>query len=170
MHTKLRIARLACLPLLVAGLIAACGPRPASNPPAATDGAPMEAPTATFREFGDHTLYFNAIRTDTLTPEVATSYGIARSANRALLNISMVKKAEGTSGVPVAGQVEAQAVNLNGQLKDLKVREVREGEAIYYIGDVAVGNEETLVFTVDATPETGGSKMSVRFQRQFVGN
>jgi hypothetical protein len=170
MHTQLRIARLACLPLLVAGLVTACGPRPASNPPAATDTVPMEAPTATFREFGDHTLYFNAIRTDRLTPEVATSYGIARSANRALLNISLVKKAEGTSGVPVAGQVEARAVNLNGQLKDLKVREVREGEAIYYIGDVAVGNEETLVFTVDATPADGGSRMSVRFQRQFVGN
>ena len=73
-----------------------------------------------------------------LTPEIATNYGIARSANRALVNISMVKKAEGTPGVPVAGKVTVQAVNLNGQFKDLTLREVREGDAIYYIGDVAV--------------------------------
>ena len=64
-------------------------------------------------------LYFNAIRTDALTPEIARNYNIVRSANRALVNISMVKKAEGTPGVPVPGNVTAQAVNLNGQFKDL---------------------------------------------------
>ena len=81
----------------------------------------------------------------------------------------MVKKAEGTTGIPVAGTVTVQAVNLNGQFKDLTVREVREGDAVYYIGDVAVTSDETLVFTVDATPENGGTPLSVKFQRQFVG-
>ena len=74
---------------------------------------------ASSRDFGNYVLYFNAIRTDTLTPEVAKNYNITRSANRALLNISMVKKVEGTPGVPVPGNVTAQAVNLNGQFKDL---------------------------------------------------
>jgi len=72
-------------------------------------------------------------------------------------------------GVPVPGSVTAQAVNLNGQFKDLTLREIREGDAVYYIGDVAVTNDETLVFTVDATPINETSRFSVRFQRQFFG-
>lgn len=168
MNTPQKLASLACLPVLIAGFLTGCEQKPA--PPASTAvTAPSEPDTASSRDFGDYVLHFNAIRTDTLTPEIARSYGITRSANRALVNISMVKKAEGTTGTPVAGKVTVQAVNLNGQFKDLTVREVREGEAVYYIGDVAVANDETLVFTVDAIPENGGSTLSVKFQRQFFG-
>ncbi len=171
MNASQRIASRACTSLLLAGLVAGlatgCGQKP-SEPAATVATAPTEPATSSSRDFGDHILYFNAIRTDTLTPEIATNYGIVRSANRALVNISMVKKAEGSSGIPVPGSVTVQAVNLNGQFKELTLREVREGEAVYYIGDVAVANDETLVFTVDATPE-GGSTLSVKFQRQFVG-
>lgn len=168
MKTKGRIASLACVPFMVAALIAGCGQK-APPPAAPTAAAASEPDTASSKDFGDYVVYFNAIRTDALTPEIATSYGIARSANRALVNISLVKKADGTPGVPVAGSVKVQAVNLNGQFKDLTVREVREGSAIYYIGDVAVANDETLVFTVDATPENSTTPFSLKFQRQFFG-
>lgn len=165
MHTVLKATGLA---VLLISILAACGQSPA--PSAALVATPASEPaTSSSRDFGDYVLYFNAIRTDTLTPEIAKNYKIARSANRALLNISMVKKAEGTPGVPVPGSVIAQAVNLNGQFKDLTLREVREGAAIYYIGDVAVATDETLVFTVDATPVNETSRLSVRFQRQFFG-
>jgi len=167
MTVTLSTTRLACVSLLLTGFLVACGPRPA--PPAAAVDTPTEPATSSSREFGDYVLYFNAIRTDTLTPEIATSYGIVRSANRALVNISIVKKADGSPGVPVPGSVKAEAVNLNGQFKDLSLREIREGEAIYYIGDVAIAGDETLVFTVDATPENATAPLSVKFQRQFVG-
>lgn len=176
MNTQLKIARLASFPVLLAsllasllaGLLTGCSQDPA--PPKATVAAtPSEPATSSSRDFGDYVLYFNAIRTDTLTPEIAKAYNIVRSANRALVNISMVKKAEGTSGVPVPGSVTVQAVNLNGQFKDLTLREIREGPAIYYIGDVTVANDETLVFTVAATPVNETSPFSVRFQRQFFG-
>jgi hypothetical protein len=168
MKPKERIASLACVPFLVAVLIAGCGQKPATT--AAPAAAPASEPELTSsRDFGAYVVYFNAIRTDSLTPEIAANYGIARSANRALVNISLVKKAEGTAGMPVAGKVQVQAVNLNGQFKDLTIREVREGNAIYYIGDVAVTNDETLVFTVDATPENESAPFSLKFQRQFFG-
>ena len=165
MHTVLKATGLA---VLLISILAACGQSPA--PSTSSVAAPAAEPaTSSSRDFGNYVLYFNAIRTDALTPEVAKNYNIARSANRALVNISMVKKAGGTAGVPVQGNVTAQAVNLNGQLKDLTLREVREGDAIYYIGDVPVTNDETLVFTVDATPINETSHLSVRFQRQFFG-
>lgn len=166
MDTTRRIARLAWVSFLLAGLVTACGPKPAS--PGDSIATPAEPATASSKEFGDYVLHFNAIRTDSLTPEIATSYGIVRSANRALLNISMVKKVEGSTGTPVAGTVTAEAVNLNGQFKDLTLREVREGEAVYYIDDVAIAGDETLVFTVSATPENTTTPFRVKFQRQFV--
>lgn len=171
MSTKQSIAGPACTAVLVAGLMAGLLTGCDQGPPAPlAAGTPaLEPATASSREFGNYVLHFNAIRTDTLTPEIAKLYNIARSANRALLNISMVKKVEGTPGVPVAGRVTAQAVNLNGQFKDLTLREIREGDAIYYIGDVPVANDETLVFTISATPADESSLFSVRFQREFFG-
>lgn len=168
MRMKQKIAVLACLPVLIAGLLTGCDRNPAS--PAATSATtPMEPATAASHDFGDYVLHFNAIRTDALTPEVARSNNIPRSANRALVNISILKKTDGADGVPVPGKVAVQAVNLNGQFKDLTVREVREGDAIYYLGDVAVANDETLVITVSATPENETRPLSVRFQREFIG-
>jgi len=154
---------------LMALLTLACGPQP-GEPGDRARPASAEPELATSRDFGDYVLHFNAIRTDQLTPDVASQYNIVRSKNRALLNVSILRKQEGTPGVPVAGSVSAQAVNLTGQLKNLNIRQIQEGEAIYYIGDVSVSSGETLVFTIDATPMNETSRFSVRFVREFFAD
>ena len=159
-----------CAVLLTAGLLVACG-KPGDLPRGASSTQALEPDNASSRDFGDYVLHFTAIPTNSLTPEIAGNYGITRSANRVLLNVSILKKTEGALDVPVAGKVSASAVNLNGQAKNLSVREIREGEAIYYVGDVAISGEEALVFSVEAQPtDAGGAPLSVRFQRQFYGN
>ena len=156
------------LPAIAAALlVAACGPAP--TPPAAPPPA-AEPATSASKDFGDYVVLFNAISTDQLTPDVARTYNIVRSRNRALLNVSILKKASGTTGTPVPGSVSAVAANLNGQLKDVNLREIREGDAIYYIADIPVSAAETLVFTVDVTPINETSRFSVRFTRQFEGD
>src|SRR5690606_37237830 len=104
-----------------------------------------------------------------LSPDVARQYGIVRSQNRAMLNVSILKKSEGTMGTPVTGSVSASAVNLTGQLKNITVQEIKEeGEsAVYYIGETSIANGETLIFTVDATPINEASRFTVRFKKQF---
>jgi hypothetical protein len=156
--------------VLTASLLVACG-RPASPPASLPSAQAVEPADASSKDFGAYVLLFTAIPTDTLTPEIASSYGITRSANRVLLNVSMLRKTEGGPDVPVPGKVSASAVNLNGQAKNLSVREIREGEAIYYVGDVSISGEEILVFSIEAQPANAtGAPMSVRFQRQFYGN
>lgn len=167
MPTPRRLPRRLLLAATVTLLTLGCSPDPG---PASERPRSAEPETSTSRDFGDYIIYFNAIRTDQLTPEVASQYNIVRSRNRALLNVSMVRKVEGSAGVPVPGSVSAQAVNLNGQLKNLSVRQITEGEAVYYIGDVAVSSGETLVFTVDATPINETSRFSVRFVREFYAD
>ena len=135
--------------------------------------AAVESPTAvteTMQDFGDYTLHFNAMTTDRLTAEVAQRHGIVRSSNRAMLNVSIVKKQEGAIGIPVRGTVEVSAANLTGQLKPVSLREITEAEAIYYIGESSVADGETLVYTIDATPVDETTPMSVRYMKQFFVN
>lgn len=135
-----------------------------------TDIPPPVSTDTTYREFGDYQLHFNALTTDQLTPEIARQYNVVRSGNRAMLNVSIIRRTGAGPGTPVAGTVSASAVNLTGQMKNLELREVREGDAVYYIGDVPVADGETLMFTVDATPAGESGPFSVRFSRQFFGD
>lgn len=126
--------------------------------------------TESTKDFGDYVLHFNAIGTDKLTDRVAAQYGIVRSKNRAILNVSILRKEEGTMGVPVTGSVSASAINLTGQLKNINLREIKEGTAVYYIGETSITDGETLIFTVDATPINEASRFTVRFRKQFFAD
>ena len=50
---------------------------------------------------------------------------------------------------------------------DITFREIREENAIYYIAETPVTNGESLIFTLDVTPQNEASRFSVRFQKQF---
>ncbi len=149
-----RLLSVACL-LTVAGC---------TQPPQET-AVPV---TETSRDFGDYILYFNALTTDQLTAEIAQRHGIVRSNSRAMLNISILRKEEGTAiGTPVAGSVSASANNLTGQLKNVALREIREEEAIYYIGETAIADGETLIYTIDVVPVEEDTTLSIRYRKQF---
>ena len=97
-------------------------------------------------------------------------HGIIRSKTRALLNVSIIKKEPGTLGRSVSGSVSASAINLTGQLKNITVREIREEDSIYYIGEAITANEETLIFTIDVTPLNESSRFSIRYMKQFFAD
>jgi hypothetical protein len=159
-----RVARLIALLLACALAVpAGCG-QGGPAPGTAQTAAPSE-PTS--RDFGDFQLHYNAVRTDVLTAEVARAYGIQRSANRVLLNVSLLRKnADGTT-TPVDGTVTATAYNLNGQLKELAMRRITEGASVYYIGEVGISGNEILVFDISAVPPDQKAKFSVQFKREF---
>jgi hypothetical protein len=90
-----------------------------------------------------------------------------RSKNRVLLNIVMEYRPMIGAPTVVPGRVMASAANLNGQLRNLPTREIREGEAIYYIAETQVVNGENLIFSIEATPESTATPLEVRFQKQF---
>ena len=114
---------------------------------------------------GEFVLHYSAIPTTTLTPEIARQYQVTRSANRALVNIAVRRGARGADSA-VASTVTGAATKLRGQRSDLRVREVREGDAIYYLAEARVAGQETLTFEVEAVPE-GGASMKVSFRQEF---
>jgi len=116
---------------------------------------------------GDYVVHFNALATEMLPAEVARAYGIVRSDSRAMLNVSIVRKQADTIGKPVGAAVTVNASNLTGQLKSVTVRRIEEGNAIYYIGEISVANQETLIFDIEVTPEGETRPISVKFRQQF---
>jgi len=119
------------------------------------------------QDFGDYVVHFNALNTNHLPPGATREYGIKRSKNRGMINVAVLNKIMGTAGKPVAADVAAVASNLTGQKRDINLREVREGTAIYYIGDFPITHEETLRFTVTIKPDGQADTYEVKFKQQF---
>ena len=155
------LARLLISFTLVALLAACGGPGDSAKVPTAQ---PAEA---TSSDIGDYVVHFSAQTTDQLPPDVARAYNIVRSKNRAMLNVSIIRKADKQS---VAATVSVKTSNLTGQLKNVTMRKISEpGDtvAIYYIGETSVANRETLLFDISVRPEGQSAASEVRFKREF---
>jgi hypothetical protein len=122
---------------------------------------------ATSVDIGEHVVHFSAQSTDQLPPEVARAYNLVRSKNRAMLTVSVID--ESTNNATTA-EVTVKTVNLTGQLKNVNMRTITEGEAIYYIGETPIANRETLIFDISIIPEGIDTATDVRFKRQFFTN
>ncbi len=117
--------------------------------------------------FGPFAAHYNTFNTNQLTPDVARAYGIQRSASRALLNIAVIRQGDEDMGTPVRARVRATATNLAGQRRDLDMREIRDQDAIYYIGVFGISNEETLNFNVSVQPMGQQQAHEFSFRQQF---
>jgi hypothetical protein len=129
---------------------------------------PLAQPAeATSTDIGDYVVHYSAQSTDQLTAEVAKAYGIVRSKQRAMLNVSVVQKSDDQS---VMASVSVETRNLTGQLKQVSMRMIQEQNAIYYIGELPVANAETLIFDISVKPDAAKMTSQLRFKRQFFSN
>ena len=131
---------------------------------------PITASADNSKDFGQFVIHYNAMATDVVPAQVARKYRITRSKNRGMINITVLKKVLGSPGQPVHARVEVNAQNLAGQGRTIHVREIREGNAIYYIGEFGVANEETLKFDVRARPQGAQDFVEVQFSQDFYTN
>lgn len=115
--------------------------------------------------FGNYEVHYNALNTNLLSPEVAQVYGIQRAGTRAMLSMTVL---DAESGEPVAATITAGAINLTGQRREIDIREIRDQDAIYYIGTFRIANEETLNFSVAVSPEGHtDAPYQLTFRQQF---
>jgi hypothetical protein len=138
-------------PWLLAGGFVAAGPTWAENSTSA-DG---------------YVIHHNAFTADTLDPAIANSYRIQRSKQRGVLNVSVIKNKPGTTGTPTAARVEVNAASQTGQKMRIPMRELREQDAIYYIGEFPVQDQQTLDFAISVTPEGTAKTIEAHTSQQF---
>ena len=118
------------------------------------------------QKFGPLEIHYNALITDELLPEVARAYKIERSKTRGLVTVSVLKKNPVGVSTPVPARLTLYVTNLNQQLANIEMREIKEGTAIYYLGEFRVAPPDTLKFT--ATVEVAGEpKHEMVFSQKF---
>ncbi|MGI9276058.1 MAG: DUF4426 domain-containing protein [Endozoicomonas sp.] len=145
---------------LLAGLIAAVSLQ-AAPVPEARNLSPEP------KRFGDYEVHFSAFNSTFVSPEIAGVYKLQRGPRNGIVNIA-VRNVKGSEiGKATTATVEGESVNLLSQSSKLKFREVREGDAIYYLAGFRFSNEEMLKFTIRLKPNGEGRTESFEFRRQF---
>ncbi len=134
--------------------------------------AVLLAPAAFAEEqtFGDYTVYYQAVNSTFLTPEIAEQYDIVRSERRAFLNIAVVRNEDGGKTTPVTATLNGIKHNLLQQSQPIEFKVVREGEAIYYIGQFDFSNAEILRFTLEVAPEGQEPSHPIEWSTQLYSN
>jgi len=122
------------------------------------------------QRYGPYELHYSVVNTTFLDPAVASQYDITRGKRRAILNLSLRKHLDD-------GSTEARAITLSGRSWDLTQQnqefdflEVREGPAIYYIGDFKFINREWRFFEVDFKPEDSDESFTWEYKHQMYTN
>lgn len=106
-----------------------------------------------------------AVPTTELTSEAAKSFNVERNPNRGLLTVTLIRKGRNGKGDTVSGQIYAGAINLHNNLSNIPIREVHEGNSVYYLGEFLVSAPDTLHFLVNAN--VLGKTMKSEFSREF---
>jgi hypothetical protein len=118
------------------------------------------------QKFGPLEIHYNALTTDELSPEVARTYKIERSKTRGLVTMAVLKQNKVGAPLPVPAKLTVYVTNLTQQLAKVEMREIKEGTAIYYLGEFRVAPPDTLKFT--ATVEVAGEPPhEMVFNQQF---
>jgi hypothetical protein len=119
--------------------------------------------------FGPFELHYSVVNTTFLEPAIAAAYGITRGEKRAILNLAVRERL-------TSGGDEARAMVLQGrtwyliQNQTLEFREIREGDAIYYIAEFPFINEEWRFFEVDFRPASAQQTYTFKFKHQLYTN
>lgn len=99
--------------------------------------------------FNGYELHYIALNSTMLTPEIAGQYGLVRSGQQALLNLSVLEQRRNDVAVPVPNaEVTVRVRNLLGQSNRLDMRVIEEQNARYFIGSVPFDDREVLWFDI----------------------
>ena len=121
----------------------------------------------TSERFGPYELHYSVVNTTFLDPKVAEIYGITRSQKRAIVNLSVQEHQEGGGSAARHMTLEGHVRDLIQSRQKLEFREIREGDAIYYIAEFPFINEEWRFFEIVFQPEGGSQSYTFSFKRQL---
>lgn len=155
--------RKASLPAaLVAVLLAGCGGSGA--PPAPVPARLYEDPG--FVATGDHEMRYGIVLASELPAEVATTYGINRSKDRAVVNVSVLRRRAEALPTPIEAEVEGEWRTVISEPKPLLFRPILQGGAISYVAEVPVRHQQPTTFELHARPPQAAA-MTARITRAF---
>ncbi|MCL1141536.1 DUF4426 domain-containing protein [Shewanella gaetbuli] len=117
------------------------------------------------QQVGHYEIHYMALNSTFITPEVAKNYGIDRSSYNGIVNITVLDTNQ-AGNPPVAVEITGIANNLLDAKKTLNFKEIREGNAIYYIAQVPYRDDQLVNFNIGIKR---GNKLntSLKFKQKF---
>lgn len=119
---------------------------------------------------GDYNIHYSAFGSTVLKPEISSHYQLVRSRFQGVINIAVMDKGTGDKSKAHTAIVSGTTRNLLGQRQKVSFKEIREGDAIYYLGSFRFNNEEVLTFEVNVQPDPNKSPYKVKFQKKFYAD
>jgi hypothetical protein len=117
------------------------------------------------KQLGNWDVHYMVLSTTFLTPEIAKANNIVRSRFSSLVNISVL---DNTSKVAQSVAISGSATNLLGTKKELSFKQVKEGDAIYYLALLDYRNRETYRFKINI--QQGNITRTLSFQQELFVN
>ncbi|WP_257281293.1 MULTISPECIES: DUF4426 domain-containing protein [unclassified Endozoicomonas] len=117
--------------------------------------------------FGDYEVYYSAFPSTFIQPDIAKTYDLERGPKNGLVNMVVRNVRDSEEGKAVKASFDGKTANLLGQQSALKFKEIREGDAIYYLAGFRFSNEEMLKFTIKVHPEGASQSHTIQFSQKF---
>jgi hypothetical protein len=116
---------------------------------------------------GDFTIHTNAFSANSLDPAIARRIGLQRGQHLGVLNVTVVKGQPGTAGTSSPAQVEAQIVKPDERKGPIPMREIRDGEAISYLGEFPLPDPASLDFEIRVRPAGAAQAQTIRMSQEL---
>ena len=114
------------------------------------------------QRFGDFEAHYVVFPSTFVQSEIAHQYGLRRGPGLAVVNVSVLD----ASGEGTACAIAGHSKNLLGQISPLTFKEVREGDAVYYLAEVRHADQEVLRFSLTLTP-LDAEPFTLNFQQRL---
>lgn len=117
------------------------------------------------QSLGSWDVHYMVVNTTFFDANVLKQYAIQRSKYSALVNISVLDSdTQSAQDVALTGQYK----DLLGKVKTLNFKQVKEGDAIYYLAQFPFDDKDTYRF--DLKIQSGGTQQTLRFQQQLYAD
>ena len=147
------------LALLTLATLCGCGHGPAEAPPPARA---WDDPGFVSR--GDWTLYYSAMRSTDLSPELAKEYGVATDPSRSLVVVSLKR---GSADAMPDAAVAITVRSLDGVTRPVAVQRIERDGARSWLGVFPSNGRELLTFAVTARPAANEPVIAAEFRREL---
>ena len=117
------------------------------------------------KHFDDYSIYYNAMPSTRLAPDMAEQYELQRSRVRGVLMITVLH-----DGDPVPARVTARALDPRDRLQTVRMRQHEREEGISHLGLFRMEDGERLRFEVRVRPQDHDEEYTVEFSERLFSD
>lgn len=117
-------------------------------------------------QMGRYEVHYSVVNTTFVEPDTAAIYGLVRARDRAFLNIAVRERLADGSDRAVTAKIEGRSWDFY-QNVFLEFREVREGDAVYYIADFEFNDGEVRFFNLLLLPDGESRSQPLKFHQKI---